>query len=64
MQKLSPNHIIEYRLTIVQVDSAGTDQEFALDSLTVDHLNKFAECCHEKLGTSAILEMELAEVLK
>ncbi len=64
LQKLSPNHIIEYRLTIVQVDSTGTDQEFALDSLTVDHLSKFAECCHEKLGNSAILEMELAEVLK
>lgn len=35
-----------------------------ISALTVDHVSKFVQCCHENIANSAILEEELAEICK
>lgn len=59
------SQIIEYRLTATQNNQAkDTEKQISIADLAVDHHEKFAECCREKIGLSDILEAELAEVLK
>ena len=56
--------VIESRLIATH---ESTDMEVDMQdisSLTVDHHTKFAECCREKIGSTPVLESELAEILK
>ena len=55
--------VLDSRIITVRQPS---DNEEAIDisDLTMDHLTKFYEICHEKIENSKILEEELAEVLK
>ena len=57
--------IIDSRMIVIrdQVLTEGVSSA-NLDSLTMDHLTKFVECCKEKIENSALLDAELAEVLK
>lgn len=45
-------------------DLAIDGTEADITDLTVDQYAKFAECCRLKLENTAILEAELAEILK
>ena len=57
-----PN-IIESRVVITR-ELVNGELEDDITDLTVDQYVKFAECCREKLENTAILEEELAEILK
>lgn len=57
------NKIVNSRVITAQT-MVGQDTALDISELTVDHHSKFAECCREKLGSSDVLEAELAEVLK
>ena len=57
-------NIIESRVIITK-DLVEAGQEVTdISSLVVDQCAKFAECCRAKLDNNAILEAELAEILK
>lgn len=56
-------NVVESRVVVTHEPSdAASDGDIA--DLTVDQYAKFAECCHEKLENTRILDEELAEVLK
>ena len=57
-------NVIESRVIITK-DLVKASQEVTdISSLVVDQCAKFAECCRAKLDNNAILEAELAEILK
>ena len=57
-----PN-IIESRIVVTR-ELLDSGAEADLADLTVDQYVKFAECCRERLENTAVLEEELAEILK
>ena len=56
------NTIIEKRLIAVYNNSE--EVEVDTSSFTMDYLEEFKKCCHEKIDNSSILDYELAEVCK
>ena len=64
-EKVATNaNIIDTRIILIKTFEEGDDQSIDISDLTVDQGAKFAQCCREKLGSSPILEAELAEILK
>lgn len=57
------SNVVEARIVLTR-ELADGETEVDLTDLTVDQYVKFAECCREKLENTAILEEELAEILK
>ena len=55
--------IAKTRIVLVRAIIAAEDAE-DISSLTMDHIQKFIEFCHEKLDNTTILEEELAEICK
>lgn len=57
-------NIIESRVIITKDYVENANEIADISSLMVDQCAKFAECCRAKLDNNAILEAELAEILK
>ena len=55
--------IIDYRV-IVYRDPQEASSTLDISDLSLDHLAKFIECCHDKIEHSDLLEQELAEICK
>lgn len=55
--------LVETRITTVYNGSTETSVSPTLD-LSVDHLARFIECCHNNIDNTPILEAELAEICK
>ena len=60
----SSTKIIESRVVIARDEIALNDTEVDISDLTLDHLEKFVECCKEKIDNSDILDFELAEICR
>lgn len=56
--------ILESRIVIAKDEIALSDAEIDISDLTLDHLEKFVECCKEKIDNSEILDYELAEICR
>lgn len=56
------SNIVEARvITVHTTDSTGIAD---ISTLTMDHLSKFVQCCHEHIDNSGLLEEELLEICK
>lgn len=62
--KAAPETLVAASRVITVKDATATTTEADIDDLMVDHIQKFVDCCHEKLGNDPILEQELAEICK
>lgn len=60
----SSTKIIESRVVIARDEIALNDAEIDISDLALDHLEKFVECCKEKIDNSDILDFELAEICR
>lgn len=58
------SNITESRIIITKDSAQLGTEDIDISSLCMDQREKFAECCRAKLDNNAILEMELAEILK
>jgi hypothetical protein len=56
--------IVEARVVIAKDEVMMSDGEVDISDLTLDHLEKFVECCKEKIDNSDILDFELAEICR
>ncbi len=56
--------IVSSRVIELRQNNSVTNEEYKTEDLTMNHLEKFAEFCHEKIGTSDELEQELYEICK
>jgi DNA repair exonuclease SbcCD nuclease subunit len=63
MLETSPE-IIDSRVIITRDLTEMTEDDVDISVLLVDQCAKFAECCRAKIDNNAILEAELAEILK
>jgi DNA repair exonuclease SbcCD nuclease subunit len=56
--------IIDSRVIVVRDLTEMSEDDADISVLLVDQCTKFAECCRAKIDNNAILEAELAEILK
>lgn len=54
------NNVVASRVVLYRDSTTATTED--ISDLTVDHLEKFVQCCRAKINNDAILESELAEI--
>lgn len=57
------NNILTYRITTMANTLSSTKVD-RVEDFTMNHLEKFVQCVKEKIGTNAIIDFELNEVIK